>query len=588
MKTSFRHGIIRHQFDTNQQQSFISYANGVGYLHGDDQPLLYTIADKNSDYLLIETGVIRAWESLPAAGTYYLYADINTIAAERTFGFTTIDPTSGIAPPSAPAVGQHWYDSTQNITKVWSGSAWNDRIRVFLAKLFNGVLVSMSANAPSFLGTTVGVNVATVVGTIILDSQKHPFLKSDNTFLTTEDEVYAQVVSQQQPYQTAIVNGVLIPNGSPVIHGIAQVPIVGGTIVVFQQFGKIVPGDPLVVEKGLFGYVEHDINVGDSAPLIIDGIITNLNWQWSPGSLNDPVYCGNNGVVVSSPLFPNQLPVGNITDIHSIVLRSRTKQVVNIPPSPASIYALGSVKLTTADPTTTAVSSTDPRLTDARTPTIHTHSSDDVTVGMDTLTNVLDDLETTKFDVAGGQLSGDLLLFSDPTQDTQASTKKYVDDQVGPVAQSLANHTHPDILATAASLYSLLTHDHDSRYSLILHTHSDYSLTTHTHDALYSSITHHHDSVYAALVHSHANYSLTTHDHNTLYSSITHSHTIAEVIGLQTALDEKLNLTGGSGGFYYQPSPPVSPVVGDRWVDTDDNILYTYVFDGTSYQWVEF
>lgn len=40
--------------------------------------------------------------------------------------------------------------------------------------------------------------------------------------------------------------------------------------------------------------------------------------------------------------------------------------------------------------------------------------------------------------------------------------------------------------------------------------------------------------------------------------------------------------------YLSQPNVPSSPIEGDRWVDTENNILYTYYYDGTSYQWVEF
>jgi hypothetical protein len=43
----------------------------------------------------------------------------------------------------------------------------------------------------------------------------------------------------------------------------------------------------------------------------------------------------------------------------------------------------------------------------------------------------------------------------------------------------------------------------------------------------------------------------------------------------------------GGGSYSYQATAPISPVVGDRWVDSDTAIEYTYINDGTSSQWVE-
>ena len=46
---------------------------------------------------------------------------------------------------------------------------------------------------------------------------------------------------------------------------------------------------------------------------------------------------------------------------------------------------------------------------------------------------------------------------------------------------------------------------------------------------------------------------------------------------------------GGSGAFTYATTPPASGnTAGDRWADSNDGTLYTYVNDGDSSQWVDF
>jgi hypothetical protein len=47
--------------------------------------------------------------------------------------------------------------------------------------------------------------------------------------------------------------------------------------------------------------------------------------------------------------------------------------------------------------------------------------------------------------------------------------------------------------------------------------------------------------------------------------------------------------TGGGGGVTYTASttPPVSPAIGDQWYDTADGILYEYIDDGDTDQWVD-
>jgi len=44
---------------------------------------------------------------------------------------------------------------------------------------------------------------------------------------------------------------------------------------------------------------------------------------------------------------------------------------------------------------------------------------------------------------------------------------------------------------------------------------------------------------------------------------------------------------GPNAAIYFDASPPPSPLLGDRWVDSNSGIEYTYLFDGTNYSWVE-
>ena len=44
---------------------------------------------------------------------------------------------------------------------------------------------------------------------------------------------------------------------------------------------------------------------------------------------------------------------------------------------------------------------------------------------------------------------------------------------------------------------------------------------------------------------------------------------------------------GPNAAITFDANPPVSPLLGDRWVDSNSGIEYTYLFDGTNYSWVE-
>lgn len=76
--------------------------------------------------------------------------------------------------------------------------------------------------------------------------------------------------------------------------------------------------------------------------------------------------------------------------------------------------------------------------------------------------------------------------------------------------------------------------------------------------------------------------------------------TIEEDDGTPSATTTLLILPSGTvsvdsdGAVHYRPpihsyssAAPLSPIVGDTWRDSDSGILYEYIYDGSSYQWVE-
>jgi hypothetical protein len=77
---------------------------------------------------------------------------------------------------------------------------------------------------------------------------------------------------------------------------------------------------------------------------------------------------------------------------------------------------------------------------------------------------------------------------------------------------------------------------------------------------------------------------------------------VEEVDGSPTGVVTKIRFPNGSvsivgstatvttsgASFTYASTAPVGPNPGDEWVDSDTGILYTYVNDGLSSQWVEF
>lgn len=113
------------------------------------------------------------------------------------------------------------------------------------------------------------------------------------------------------------------------------------------------------------------------------------------------------------------------------------------------------------------------------------------------------------------------------------------------VKADIVDFTHGHAISEITNLQSSLDgkaaigHNHDTVYSILGHTHSEYALTDHNHDTTYAAIVHYHDTVYAPISHFHSEYALTGHNHDSVYSALGHSHAITEITGLQTELDGK-------------------------------------------------
>ncbi len=122
---------------------------------------------------------------------------------------------------------QHWFDTTSNEMKVWSGNVWVKKIRTFAFKLAQGKIpVSMSANAPSFTGTQVGNNTTTYVGHILYDGTTGNAIRdASGNFMTTEDNLSTNAISLSQVKVASIV-----------VEGVAQQNMAAHTIVQFYHF----------------------------------------------------------------------------------------------------------------------------------------------------------------------------------------------------------------------------------------------------------------------------------------------------------------------------------------------------------------
>lgn len=425
MLISFRHGLV------NALPSFVEpKASSVNLIVGDD-PLVLTISSGTTNYLWNEKkSVVNAWGPISVGQDVWLYWDIDARTAQRTFGTTIYAPVVSSTQPVSPRSNQHWYDSNAKQMKVWTGAAWQAKNRVFACMLANGSTpISMSANAPAFTGTQVGDSSHIMAGYILFDASDLPLKTNTGKFLTTEDTMRTTLTS------TADVKLSTLVVEAKAVQNLARY-----TIVKFSDFGEIIAATTRAANIGSqYGIIERDVTVGELVHVATSGVITNLDWDWTSIGVNAFLYCDDNGVIVPSPVIPQQAPIAFVVNRHSIQLGSITltqNQIItttnNYDNGPATTTDAGIVKLNippALDVDPIAVGANDPRLSDARVPLSHTHTTGNITDLQQVLSAYLP--------LQGGTLTGVLTLSADPLQDTSAATKHYVDVQGAALTSSL-------------------------------------------------------------------------------------------------------------------------------------------------------
>jgi len=404
MQIPFRQGIIRH----STSPMFLRLANGHVDLVAGNFPTQITFADGSDNYLFSENlDVISAWPG-PFNETTWLYWDINVLTGIRTFGSTTIEPVAEVITPIAQS-DLHWFDKSTNTMKVYTGSSFVRKIRVFAGKVEQGQIVKVGNSPTGFTGTQVALSTPAKAGYLIFDTSGKPIKKSTGQFFTTESDFITQIPTGNHVRLESII-----------IEGIAQNNIPAFSAVVFSGFQKIVPASPLLVNVP-FGVIEENVTIGQPARVIMEGPITNPNWNWT--RVNGFVYCNNNGVISDSPQIADQLPIGTVIDQCTILLRAPRMVLESGLRVNSSDTTRGIVRLSTAPETSLipiAVGDNDPRMSDARVPLQHNHNVNDIT----NLQGLLDN----KLNLDGGTLHGQLELRLTPSDDLHAVNKQYVDN----------------------------------------------------------------------------------------------------------------------------------------------------------------
>lgn len=467
MIINFRQGIVSYDTSTPPFTAAASVGGVDVSLNIGTQPFVVAVANQASNYLWSESLTVNAWPSLSPSGTYWLYFDFNTQTFARTFGTSTLAPINQGTAPGSPATGQHWFNTTIAQMYFWNGAAWNPVLRLFVAKFIGpSTFVSLSINSPSFQGTTVGNTTPNVsTGRVLVDSSGYPILKHDGTFFTTEDQSFAE---------GSAINGVRLESNVFTAQSASPSIIPVYEAVAFNQDGTVrIAGyndaGPTAIALAL-----QQINFSGTGAVLLEGTVTNPLWNWAGqiGSLlwvsgDIPGTLQNTDPFLDNPVtYPIQrVPVARVIGPTSIIFLQGIGTKGDPGPSGnasiplATSIVAGIVYLSTDAgnlplPSAIVVSELDPRLSNARTPLPHNQAASTIIVtpaGNITSTNAqaaLQELDTKKLALAGGTMTGNLILNLDPTLPLQAATKEYVDAQVATVQTGLFNTTSGGLILT--------------------------------------------------------------------------------------------------------------------------------------------
>lgn len=323
MKISFRQGIIRYQQDRNGLPTFLK-KNDLGStidLVATNEPTIVTVAYKKSNYLHEEAlTVSRAWTGFATGVNYWLYIDIDLVTANRTFGSTTVEPTYALTAPSRPAVDLHWFDVANTTMKVWNGTAWIERARVFMAKYENGSIISAQQ-----LGSQVGNNTVNEAGFILFGADGTPVRQNQTrkTFdFATTSTIFSTVTAKA-------INVSLDAICQPVKAG---EPIPAFRFVT-RDFEENVTPTILLADRNIrgryaVGMVQESFYDGETGIITQHGYVSNEQWNFvePPGTI---LFLGDGGQLTTAPA-----QTGFMQRVGEIV----TKNTIRIDIQPASRY----------------------------------------------------------------------------------------------------------------------------------------------------------------------------------------------------------------------------------------------------------
>ncbi len=342
--------------------------------------------------------------------------------------------------------GRHWFDVTNNVHYVLQGNIWREVLRVFAAQLVNGnTFIPQTIENGSFTGTQIGNTSSARAGRVIFDESSQPVRRDNGTFFNTEDQMFANA---------SRVDAIRLESNVARAQFAFDNAVSEFTAVAWYEDGKARVAQYNDQGTTVVGMLTEDVLLNETGSVIIQGVVTNPNWNWTTGvdavPVGSPLWIENGALVAIDPhvtdvvTYPiGRVPSARVLSVDTVVFeqglggkgdQGPPGSIEDIPP--ATTTELGGVTLTVPSsvPELAIVpSDQDPRLSDARNPLPHTHEADEVNftpgagIAANNVEGALLELGTEKVEKAGDTMLGFLTLNANPTAALHAAPKQYVD-----------------------------------------------------------------------------------------------------------------------------------------------------------------
>ncbi len=343
-------------------------------------------------------------------------------------------------------IGRHWYDTITHTHYIYQGNdTWSEVLRVFAAIVYANSFSPVTINSNSYIGTQIGDDSYVKAGRILRDETARPILRDDRTFFTTESEFFADATR---------VDGIRLE--SNVVRGQLNSPAAARfTAVAWKGNEKIETAQYDDIGGTVVGMLTEDLTLGEVGAVIVQGVVTNVDWNWTAVYPVGSELWIENGMLV--PIDPHvsdpgtypygRVPVARVLGKDTIIFEQGLGGKGDRGPAgtagdinPATVTELGGVLLSyppAAPEAPIVVTDNDPRF--SAPPPAHTHMATTVTtnpVNGITSLNAQAALEELSLEIqdrlplSGGTLTNFLTLHNDPNAPLHAASKQYVDSLV--------------------------------------------------------------------------------------------------------------------------------------------------------------